>query len=154
MVIAIIGLLASIVLVSLNSARTKARDARRKAELQALAKGLALYVQDNNGKIPLSNQCGSGRSGQVHGVCVNNTDSPSDWYIGDYMVSHKYISASPRDPKTNLTCKYFYYTDSSAGYAQFSATLENPSAQDLATMTTGPMSGECNQGNYRIVVSP
>lgn len=50
-VITIIGLLASVVMVSLNSAREKARDARRKADLAQLAKALALYVSDNQGEL-------------------------------------------------------------------------------------------------------
>lgn len=70
------------------------------------------------------------------------------------MVSHNYISKSPTDPKTNGTCAYYYYTDTNAQYAQFSTTLENPSTADIATETTGPMIGECTNGNYRIIVSP
>jgi prepilin-type N-terminal cleavage/methylation domain-containing protein len=47
-VISIIGLLASIVLVSLNSARTKARDVRRQADIRQLMTALELYYDTNN----------------------------------------------------------------------------------------------------------
>ena len=47
-VIAIIGILASIVLVSLNSARGKGRDAQRIANLQEMAKAIALVDPDTN----------------------------------------------------------------------------------------------------------
>lgn len=47
-VIAIIGLLSSIVLASLNSARGKARDAKRKADLKQLQTALELYFDNNN----------------------------------------------------------------------------------------------------------
>lgn len=48
-VIAIIGLLASVVLLALNSARQKARDAKRLADVRQIASALELYFNDNNG---------------------------------------------------------------------------------------------------------
>lgn len=50
-VIAIIGLLSSIVLASLNSARVKARDARRMSDLHQIRLALEFYYNDN-GKYP------------------------------------------------------------------------------------------------------
>ena len=47
-VIAIIGILASVVLASLNSARTKARDARRIADVKQLQLALELYFDSNS----------------------------------------------------------------------------------------------------------
>jgi len=46
-VIAIIGLLSSVVLASLNSARLKARDARRTADIKQLQTALELYFDSN-----------------------------------------------------------------------------------------------------------
>jgi prepilin-type N-terminal cleavage/methylation domain-containing protein len=51
-VIAIIGILSSVVLSSLNSARVKARDARRLADLHQIRNALELYAFDNNGNYP------------------------------------------------------------------------------------------------------
>ena len=48
-VIAIIGLLASIVLLALNSARAKARDAKRVADMQESFTAMELYYNDNGG---------------------------------------------------------------------------------------------------------
>ena len=47
-VVAIIGLLSSIVLASLNTARAKARDARRLADMKQLQLALELYYDVNN----------------------------------------------------------------------------------------------------------
>uniref|UniRef100_A0A7C4R3W1 Prepilin-type N-terminal cleavage/methylation domain-containing protein n=1 Tax=candidate division CPR3 bacterium TaxID=2268181 RepID=A0A7C4R3W1_UNCC3 len=53
-VIAIIGILAAIGLSALTSARKKARDSRRKADLREIANALELYYADN-GVYPSSN---------------------------------------------------------------------------------------------------
>jgi prepilin-type N-terminal cleavage/methylation domain-containing protein len=47
-VISIISLLASVVLASLNSARAKARDARRLADMKEIEKALQFYFDANN----------------------------------------------------------------------------------------------------------
>ena len=59
-VIAIIGLLSSVVLASLNTARTRATDARRVADAQSVIKALALYRLANPVGYPAtdSNQYG------------------------------------------------------------------------------------------------
>lgn len=44
----IVGLLASMVLLSLNSARAKARDAKRLADIRQLSAALELYKNDKN----------------------------------------------------------------------------------------------------------
>ena len=48
-VIAIIGLLSSIVFASLNSARQKARDARRKTDLSQIQRALEFYYDKHSG---------------------------------------------------------------------------------------------------------
>ena len=48
-VIAIIGILAAVVLVSLNSARAKSRDARRLADVRQMMTALELYYNDCGG---------------------------------------------------------------------------------------------------------
>lgn len=47
-VIAIIGILSSVVLASLNSARLKARDARRVSDMKQLQLALEMYYDDNS----------------------------------------------------------------------------------------------------------
>ncbi|MCR4322635.1 MAG: prepilin-type N-terminal cleavage/methylation domain-containing protein [Candidatus Azambacteria bacterium] len=50
-VIAIIGILSSVVIVSLNNARSKARDSSRKSNAQAMATAFALYASEQVGEI-------------------------------------------------------------------------------------------------------
>lgn len=52
-VISIIGLLASVVLISLNNARVKGRDAKRAADIRQIATALELYNSDN-GHYPIT----------------------------------------------------------------------------------------------------
>lgn len=54
-VIAIIGTLASVVLSSLDTARGKARDSKRSAEIGQISKALQLYWTDNDGQYPPHN---------------------------------------------------------------------------------------------------
>lgn len=51
-VISIIGILSSFAVVSLNSARQKARDALRKGDMAQLRTALNLYYDDNNYRYP------------------------------------------------------------------------------------------------------
>jgi type II secretion system protein G len=46
-VIAVIGILAAVILASLNGARAKARDARRMSDMSEIVKALELYYHDN-----------------------------------------------------------------------------------------------------------
>lgn len=59
-VISIIGILSSFAVVSLNSARQKARDALRKGDMAQLRTALNLYYDDNNYQYPA---CGTLDSG-------------------------------------------------------------------------------------------
>ena len=79
-VIAIIAILASIILASLNTARSKSRDARRVADLKQVQLALELYNNDNS-KYPLQ-----GVYGNLSGISATLVPT--------------YISALPSDPGT------------------------------------------------------
>ena len=59
-VIAIIGILSSVVLASLNTARSKGNDAKVKAQLAGLRAAAEIYYDNNNGYGTASNSCASG----------------------------------------------------------------------------------------------
>ncbi|MBU6321765.1 MAG: type II secretion system protein [Patescibacteria group bacterium] len=89
-VIAIIGLLSSIVLASLNTARAKARDAKRMSDLHQLQTALELYASVNNG-YPVTNAW--------WGVCSSfgsHALTGSNGYIPN--LAPTYIPTLPVDP--------------------------------------------------------
>jgi general secretion pathway protein G len=63
-VIAIIGLLAAVVTASLNTAREKARDAVRIAEIKSIQNALTLYYDECSGEYPIAD----GASGELVGT--------------------------------------------------------------------------------------
>ncbi len=101
-VIAIIGLLASVVLLALNSARAKARDAKRLADLRQLASALELFFNDNN-SYPTSTITVSG-SAQPVGVTPN--------YIGQIPVA-----PAPADGSCDTTTNSYTYSPSGSSTA-------------------------------------
>jgi len=95
-VVAIIGLLASIVTVSLTSARAKGRDARRIADIKTIEVSLRMYYTDN-GMYP-KNIYGSGASAPDSGLAptylprVPTDPNQSGACTGAEAACYKYIS--------------------------------------------------------------
>lgn len=96
-VISIISLLSSIVLTSVNSARAKARDARKMADFRAISNALQLFF-DSTGRMPDNYAPGSG-------VC--DTDSR---YIQSMqeLVSAGFLPVIPKSPGGDGYCWYNY----------------------------------------------
>lgn len=97
-VISIIGLLSSIVLTSVNSARAKARDARRAADIRQVRTALEFYY-DDHGSYPVAGTWFGGQ-GNCWGTVTN------DWVPG---LAPQYIPTLPLDPRpTNCGSVYLY----------------------------------------------
>ncbi len=92
-VISIIGLLSSVVLASLNSARAKARDARRLSDIHQIQLALALYYDDNNNTYPPDN-----------GYCFD--DTTNSVITGPTKALRLYLPAVPDDP---LSSQHYCY---------------------------------------------
>lgn len=104
-VIAIIGILSSVVLASLNSARMKARDARRLSDMHEMQVALELY-HDSFGQYPNSDSAGCG-----------GWDTPGNGTFITPLVSGGFLPAHLRDPAVNDTCgNYAYYRYSAGNY--------------------------------------
>lgn len=102
-VISIIGLLASVVLTSLNSARSKARDAKRIAEKRQVILALNSYYS-SNGTWPISAATAEGWS------CLAPTgETCFGGYAGlDALVSaiNPYLPVLPKNDATSGTLAY------------------------------------------------
>ncbi|MFH1551302.1 MAG: type II secretion system protein [bacterium] len=122
-VIAIIGILSSIVLVSVDSARAKARDIRRISDVKEIQKLLELYY-DENERYPgnTDNDCGGWDVGNVG-------RGAGDPFIGQ-LVSGGITSIVPvdQDSRFNGSCSYKYYRYTGCGgfYYVLGVYLENP----------------------------
>ncbi|MDO8590410.1 MAG: prepilin-type N-terminal cleavage/methylation domain-containing protein [bacterium] len=127
-VIAIIGLLSSVVFASLNSARVKARDARRKVDMGQIRTALEMYY-DNNNSYP--------DTGAIS--CESNWDDLQS-------VLSPYINKLPKDPQNICSWssgKFYKYHSSGSGTGyEIAASLEN---------TNDPTTGDFV---YNCAVSP
>jgi len=118
-VIAIIGMLSSVVLASLNSARTKGRDARRLADLKQIQVALELYYSDNIAYPELTT--------------TNTTKAGFDTALAGLTPAH--IAAIPGDPSGSS--KTYYYRSTAGGTFYCLGTL----------LETTPLPGSsCNIG--------
>ena len=105
-VIAIIGVLASVVLASLNTARVKARNTRRIADMNQVRLALELFY-DTNGNYPISTTW--------KGTTPNCYTSGADPNPSIPGLAPTYISILPQDPKPILPSFYYLYTSDATG---------------------------------------
>jgi len=98
LVIAIIGLIATLAVVGLNRARAKNRDAKRLADIKTLQTALALYL-DRNGRYPDGDGNGCG-----------GWDTPQGNSFIPALITDGEMSTPVQDPLTNTNCaNYRYY---------------------------------------------
>ncbi|MBI4086367.1 prepilin-type N-terminal cleavage/methylation domain-containing protein [Candidatus Kaiserbacteria bacterium] len=108
-VIAIIGLLASVVMANLNSARAKARDARRRADMKELYKALELYY-DTNGAYPSTGNAWIGNCASYGSYGTSGASG----YIPN--LAPTYIPTLPLDPKYNGSSGCYLYNSNGVEY--------------------------------------
>lgn len=106
-VIAIIGLLSTLAVVALGSARTKSRDAKRLSDLKQIQSALELYYTDKNAyPTAASSTLGTGNF-----ACLNGTGFAAAGCASPYM------GQIPKDPTTGV-----YYVYNSADGKDFTIT--------------------------------
>jgi len=122
-VIAIIGLLSTLAVVALGSARVKARDSKRLADLKQLQTALELYYTDQN-----AYPTGSGVSlGDSTHACLNSTGFAAAGCASPYM------GQIPVDPQSGN----YTYTAASSSYT-IGATLEGTVNGLTGSITLSP----------------
>lgn len=109
-VIAIIGILASVVLAELNTARGRARDAKRMIEINQLAKAIELYRADHGyypcETVPDATDC-PGQTVTATGVIDTNPNNG-----GLDVLLAPYLSTPILDPLFESdSANYYYYYD-------------------------------------------
>lgn len=125
-VISLIGILATLVVANVNSARERARDATRKSDLRNIQTALRLYYNDNNG-YPIA------------------AEMSSAWG-GEFAKSGSvYMNILPMDPLSPAQDYVYTYTDSET--YTLKACLEN------ASDDKGLADGTCSSG-YKYEVKP
>jgi len=99
-VIGIIALLSTVVMVSVNSARAKARDTKRLTDIKAIAKGLEFYY-DKYEHYP--DPTSSPAVSDANHVLGNGG------VIDQILETEGFLKNVPSDPKDNAS--YYYYYD-------------------------------------------
>lgn len=130
-VIAIIGILASVVLASLNSARAKARDSQRKAELAQVRTALELYY-DKYGTYVVAN---AGWMDGGNGWLDDDTGSYNTSVI-QALYNEGFLGGDTVEDPIQVGQGYMIYTCAGGQAVSLSATLENPSPIDIAFIQT------------------
>jgi len=132
-VIAIIGLLASIILASLNSARVKARDARREADMKEVQTALELYYNDHNAYI------------------INTTAITTNAGFAtalNALSTGGYMSTIPSDPGSNV---YKYITNASGSFYCLGVNTEGtPPSSSCNTTSLGTTAPATGTGAYNV----
>jgi prepilin-type N-terminal cleavage/methylation domain-containing protein len=127
-VIAIIGILSSVVLASLNSARMKARDARRVADFRNIGSAMELYYDKYNRYPPSPNLCCSGGDGGTHN---QNFEA-----VMTALVNEGFLSSVPKAPSSGNPYMLYDYGGGTVGEI-FVTYLEG-----ISPTTVGPY-GSC-----------
>ena len=130
-VIAIIGVLSSVVLASLNAARSRARDAHRQSDIQNVYKALQLYWLDHSA-YPSTGSLANVRMDPGCPAPMAPDQATSEWV--PELVSGGYMSVLPKDPRggndaarpaSGRYACYMYSSDGTSFILTAWATVEN-----------------------------
>lgn len=140
-VISIIGLLASVVLVALNSTRAKARDSKRVADMNQIAKAMELFFDDNY-SYPTNNVAVA-----TYGTFANCSGAAG---CAPGLVP-KYISRIPEAPlPADLPCSGSAYPYNNYRYAGTGAGVSKVSNYTITFCLGDPTGGIKTEGAHTL----
>ncbi|KKQ92408.1 MAG: General secretion pathway protein G [Candidatus Woesebacteria bacterium GW2011_GWA2_40_7] len=133
-VMAILGVLVTIALVSFRNSQARGRDAQRKSDLKQISSALELFYSDY-GKYPDD-------SGGAILACPYNTSTTCAWGTGEFGDGKTiYFKVMPKDPVSGQNY-YYRIADAPNGQKfQLFAYLENTQDPDLIIPPTGYLCG-------------
>ena len=141
-VMAILGVLVTLVAGGYRTAQLRGNDAQRKADLKEVANALELFYSDY-GKYPDA-------SGTQIAACSYNantqTGSACSWGTGEFTDNKTiYFKELPEDPSSSYYYVYRVVPDSSNQKFQLFARMENPRDPDClgGDCSTSPLSISC-----------
>lgn len=117
-VIAIIGILASVVFVAIDPASRfqRARDARRQSDVENIAAALVTYQVDNDGSLPSVVSALTAGNAYIIGTAASGCDSGCTATVTQAacvdlttLVTGGYIGSVPMDPSGGAATKTLYY---------------------------------------------
>ncbi len=150
-VITIIGILASIVLVSLDSARVKARDVRRLADLRQVVLGLEFYTDEYRHFPPITGATTAAARWQKLKDCLEGQAACTD-----NTKAIAIMAIVPQDPLATGTFQYDYSPNASQGSFVLKAILEKIDHAALVVDIDGIQSDfsniDCNDPAYCIKI--
>lgn len=109
-VVAIVGILATALMVTQGGSSAASRDAQRKADLTSLKNAVELY-KNKYGRYPQSCNGAGAWGGQI-GTAYECADGSAVYILG---LSPEFINVLPRDPKLNGTESGYVYQTNAAG---------------------------------------
>jgi len=132
-VISIIGILSALILVNFNAARERARDAKRKGDLDAVKKAVLMYYNDQT---PTN---------------IYPPDGTLVWGETFQSGDMIYLKVVPQDPNSPSSNYQYRQRDSGQSFCLW-ATLENRA--DGAITTSQNRCSDCSVGSFDYVVCP
>ena len=147
-VIAIIGILSTMAVVSLGSARTKARDSKRLADIRSVQTAVEIYYTDQGVYPGAAATNGCPIATTIEGCCLNDVSGgEGGWKTAPNCTVGSTLITVPLDPRNTQTWDNYIYsttgTPANQYYVQFGLELDPDGAAVGMQATTTAITTNC-----------